>query len=356
MKVSLTKRRVRLSYLKIPQVGMIMLLLLIVGCAIPLQQSPELMPQQSQAEPAEKQSRSLALEDNNIDATSATVVSDGDASDADSVMDEDVALAEEELPATFALEPSSESDSDAGTTDTTMAAAQAIEESLAAPSIERLDLTALEQTFLETINAARDEVDQINEQRFVEVTDERDLLWQGEALVGESQTIVLMQPIQSGGQVAVRLLFASAIDVDSPEVQTLLAQILATIEIALSEPESLGPPNAEIQFVQARETSPGVWSFNVRLNHPDTGWEDYTDGWHVETLDGRILGVRILLHPHVNEMPFSRSQGGIAIPADMLEVQVRSHDLVSGYGQETVVVPISESDSGERYEVIKGPN
>lgn len=353
MKVSLTKRRVRLSYLKIPQVGMNMLLLLIVGCAIPLQQSPELMPEQSQAE---KQSRSLALEDNNIDAASATAVTDEDASDADSVVDEDVALAEEELPATFALEPSNESDSDAGPTDTTIAAAQAIGESLAAPSVERLDLAALEQTFLEAIDAARDEVDQINEQRFVEVTDERDLLWQGEALVGESQTIVLMQPIQSGGQVAVRLLFDSAIDVDSPEVQTLLAQILATVEIDLPEPESFGPPNAEVQFVQARETSPGVWSFNVRLNHPDTGWEDYTDGWHVETLDGRILGVRILLHPHVNEMPFSRSQGGIAIPADVLEVQVRSHDLVSGYGQETVVVPMSESNSGERYEVIKGPN
>lgn len=342
-----------MTYLKIPHCGMILLLLFIVGCAIPLHQSPELMPEQGQAEPAEKQSRSLALEDNNIDAANATAVTSGEASSADSAIDEDVALAEEELPATLVPERLTELGSDANSTDTPMAAALAVDESLALPSVERLDLTALEQTFLEAIDAAQREVDQLNEQRFIEITDERGLLWQGEALISDAQTIILMQPLQSGGEFAVRLHFDSAIDVDAPEIQALLAQILTTVEIDLPEPESIRPPDAEIQFVQASETSAGVWSFNVRLNHPDTGWEDYTDGWHVETLDGRILGVRILLHPHVNEMPFSRSQGGIQIPPDVTEVQVRSHDLVSGYGQETVVVPISESGSGERYEVTK---
>ena len=29
----------------------------------------------------------------------------------------------------------------------------------------------------------------------------------------------------------------------------------------------------------------------VTLTHPDTGWDDYADGWRVEDADGTVLGV-----------------------------------------------------------------
>ena len=46
---------------------------------------------------------------------------------------------------------------------------------------------------------------------------------------------------------------------------------------------------------------------SVTLAHPDTGWDHYADGWRVETEDGTVIGTRELLHPHVEEQPFTRS-------------------------------------------------
>ena len=44
--------------------------------------------------------------------------------------------------------------------------------------------------------------------------------------------------------------------------------------------------------------------------HPDTGWDDYADGWRVLDMDGNELGMRVLHHPHVDEQPFTRSLSG----------------------------------------------
>lgn len=46
---------------------------------------------------------------------------------------------------------------------------------------------------------------------------------------------------------------------------------------------------------------------SVTLAHPDTGWDHHADGWRIETEDGTVLGTRELLHPHVEEQPFTRS-------------------------------------------------
>jgi hypothetical protein len=91
----------------------------------------------------------------------------------------------------------------------------------------------------------------------------------------------------------------------------------------------------EIKDVTARQTGTS-WSFSVTLSHPDTGWDHYADGWEVLALDGTRLGVRELLHPHVNEQPFTRSQSGIQIPDDMDKVLVRARDSVDGWAEGTV--------------------
>ncbi|MEL7027071.1 MAG: hypothetical protein AAGO57_07585, partial [Pseudomonadota bacterium] len=73
----------------------------------------------------------------------------------------------------------------------------------------------------------------------------------------------------------------------------------------------------------------------VTLRHGDTGWDDYADGWRVELADGSVLGTRELLHPHVNEQPFTRSLSGVEIPDGTNEVFIRASTNVDGWGETT---------------------
>lgn len=115
--------------------------------------------------------------------------------------------------------------------------------------------------------------------------------------------------------------------------------------------------NADVVYVRAVETSPHVWTFFVTVAHPDTGWEDYADGWDVVLPDGTVVlpkpdvpFTRLLLHPHETEQPFTRSQSGIAIPAGVTQVTVRAHDLIDGWGGEEVVVDLT-AVSGKKFTV-----
>jgi hypothetical protein len=120
---------------------------------------------------------------------------------------------------------------------------------------------------------------------------------------------------------------------------------------------AVGMGNADVLFVEAVQAAGGTWTFSVTVEHPDTGWEDYADGWDVVTPDGQVLKpnpgdafTRVLFHPHENEQPFTRSQSGIAIPEGVTEVRVRAHDLVDGYGGQEVLVDLTV-DSGPDFEV-----
>jgi len=59
---------------------------------------------------------------------------------------------------------------------------------------------------------------------------------------------------------------------------------------------------------------------------------------------------RLLLHPHQQEQPFTRSQGGLKIPAAIEKVQVRAHDLVNGFGGKEVVVDLTQV-KGDHFKV-----
>ncbi|MFN2186614.1 MAG: hypothetical protein ACK2UU_21750 [Anaerolineae bacterium] len=117
--------------------------------------------------------------------------------------------------------------------------------------------------------------------------------------------------------------------------------------------------NADVLQVRAVQAVDGSWTFHVTVEHPDTGWEDYADGWDVVIPDGLTLKpdpdsqfTRRLLHPHENEQPFTRSQAGIKIPAGVTEVRVRAHDLVDGFGGQEVVVDLN-TKSGPNFEVVR---
>lgn len=81
-------------------------------------------------------------------------------------------------------------------------------------------------------------------------------------------------------------------------------------------------------------------SVSVTLSHPDTGWDDYADGWEVLDADGNRLGFRELLHPHVNEQPFTRSLSGVVIPEDATVVYIRARDNVGGWSDELFEVQL----------------
>lgn len=127
----------------------------------------------------------------------------------------------------------------------------------------------------------------------------------------------------------------------------------ATVESTMPEAAA----DADVTYVVARQTGPETWQFSVTVEHPDTGWEDYADGWDVVLPDGTVVKAnpddaftRVLLHPHENEQPFTRSQSGLNIPAEVTEVRVRAHDLVDGWGGREVVVDLTAA-SGEDFEV-----
>jgi hypothetical protein len=129
----------------------------------------------------------------------------------------------------------------------------------------------------------------------------------------------------------------------------------ATAMVPTPVPEGRG--NADVLHVRAVQASDGTWTFHVTVEHPDTGWEDYADGWDVLTPDGEVLKpdpdspfTRLLLHPHESEQPFTRSQSGIAVPPTVTQVRVRAHDLVDGYGGREVWVDLT-AESGEGFEV-----
>jgi hypothetical protein len=115
--------------------------------------------------------------------------------------------------------------------------------------------------------------------------------------------------------------------------------------------------NADVTYVRAVRDAGGTWTFHVTVEHPDTGWEDYADGWDVVTPEGEVLKpdpdsafTRTLLHPHENEQPFTRSQRGIDIPERVTQVRVRAHDLVDGFGGREVLVDLT-ADGGADFAV-----
>jgi hypothetical protein len=99
---------------------------------------------------------------------------------------------------------------------------------------------------------------------------------------------------------------------------------------------SLFAGEADVVGVEVRNVGNGQYRFDVTVAHLDEGWQHYADGWDVVAPDGTILGTRTLLHPHVEEQPFTRSLSGVAIPGTITEVTIRAHDSVHGYGGATV--------------------
>ena len=99
---------------------------------------------------------------------------------------------------------------------------------------------------------------------------------------------------------------------------------------ALAAPALAGPA----RIVDASMEREGdTWRFTVTVRHDDEGWEHHVDQWEVIDRNGARIVLRPLLHPHVEEQPFTRSIGGAVIPDGETEVLIRAHDNVHGWSE-----------------------
>lgn len=80
---------------------------------------------------------------------------------------------------------------------------------------------------------------------------------------------------------------------------------------------SLYAGEADVLEVNVKPVGPDTFQFSVTLRHDDKGWDHYANKWDVVAPDGTVLATRTLHHPHENEQPFTRSKGGVMIPADI---------------------------------------
>ncbi|MGQ0546285.1 MAG: hypothetical protein ACT4P3_13260 [Betaproteobacteria bacterium] len=97
---------------------------------------------------------------------------------------------------------------------------------------------------------------------------------------------------------------------------------------------------ADVVDVKVRRAAPGVYDFDVTVRSVDKGWDYYADAFEVLASDGRLLGRRVLLHPHETEQPFTRELHGVKIPPDTTEVIVRARHKPRGYDGTVKRVPV----------------
>lgn len=101
--------------------------------------------------------------------------------------------------------------------------------------------------------------------------------------------------------------------------------------------------NVEILSADFNKLQSGQWSVSVTLKHDDRGWDHYADNWRIVDEKGKILGDRVLYHPHVNEQPFTRSLSNVNIPDDIKVVYIEAHDKLHGWASERLIVDLGKS-------------
>jgi hypothetical protein len=106
--------------------------------------------------------------------------------------------------------------------------------------------------------------------------------------------------------------------------------LIFLVALFLATPAFAGKAN--VIDVKVTVESESTFSFDVTIRSDDTGWEKYANRFEVLSPDGKVLGTRVLAHPHETEQPFTRELSGVTVPAGITEVLVRAHDSVEGYG------------------------
>lgn len=97
---------------------------------------------------------------------------------------------------------------------------------------------------------------------------------------------------------------------------------------------------ADVIAVKVKNEGNNKYTFSVTVLHEDEGWDHFADKWDVVSPDGTVLGTRILLHPHVNEQPFTRSLSFINVPKNIRKATIRAHCSIHEYGGKAVTLDV----------------
>jgi len=103
---------------------------------------------------------------------------------------------------------------------------------------------------------------------------------------------------------------------------------------------------ATVVAVEMTEQAPQSWQVAVSVLHDDSGWEHYADKWRVLDEQGLVLAERILLHPHIEEQPFTRSLDVVEIPKTTAVVYIEVHDTKSAWASQRVELDLSQAMQG----------
>ena len=87
-------------------------------------------------------------------------------------------------------------------------------------------------------------------------------------------------------------------------------------------------------------TAADTYTVSATVRHDDTGWDDYADAFEVmgEQVEN---GLRELLHPHVEEQPFTRTQTGVEASGEVW-LEAKTNTLGSGGSKIYVDLPVFE--------------
>ncbi len=119
-----------------------------------------------------------------------------------------------------------------------------------------------------------------------------------------------------------------------------IREALLAVLILFCTAATVSAGEADVVSARVEKTGQDTYRFDVTVQHADEGWNHYADRWEVLGPDGEVLARRVLLHPHVDEQPFTRSLRGVKISPGITEVTVRAHDSVHGYGGAEVRVSL----------------
>ncbi|QEN06458.1 hypothetical protein EXM22_00055 [Oceanispirochaeta crateris] len=102
---------------------------------------------------------------------------------------------------------------------------------------------------------------------------------------------------------------------------------------------------AQVESVQAVLQSNGTWTISATLRHNDQGWDHYADQWIVvDPETEKVLGTRVLTHPHVEEQPFTRSLTRLILPKGQRYLEIRAKCTLHGYEGKRVLVDLTQKN------------
>ncbi|MFW2372307.1 MAG: hypothetical protein ACN4GM_04240 [Gammaproteobacteria bacterium] len=128
---------------------------------------------------------------------------------------------------------------------------------------------------------------------------------------------------------------------------------IAICLFSISLLNSVHAGEVNILAAEFRTSGNNQWSVNVTLKHEDSGWDHYADNWRIVDSQGKLLGERVLYHPHVNEQPFTRSLNSVKLEKGISLIYIEAHDKMHGWTPHRLTVDLSKAIDGHLRVVAK---